>query len=63
MIRSFDYGLLLRYLIEVKNFPIPVARKAIEDMELDGDGLILKDVLEDMDAWNRQRIKENTREV
>ncbi len=58
MTRAFDADLLRRYLMEVYNYPEPVARETIENLRLDGDGLRLEEVLKGCREWHRQMVNE-----
>lgn len=58
MTRAFDADLLCRYLIEVYDYPEPVARETIEKLRLDGDGLMLNEVLNECEAWHKQTVRE-----
>ena len=58
--RVFDHALLLRFLVEVRDFPRPVAEQTIEIMRLDGNGLWLEYVLTECRQWQRQEMNETT---
>ena len=56
--RVFDHALLLRFLVEVRDFPRPVAEQTIEIMRLDGNGLWLEYVLTECRQWQQQTLRE-----
>ncbi len=56
--REFDHDLLYRYLMEVQGFPHRVILETIENLRLDGDGLIFDKVLRNCDEWHTQMKRE-----
>ena len=58
MTRPFDRDLLLRFLVEVYNYPLPTAEETIENLRLNGDGLIFDGVLRECKEWDTQMKRE-----